>query len=107
MSRSGHAFAGAAILACGILMTPGLSATGRMPQKRVGSCFRPPYSTPDISAHHETVPLPAESPLVEAAGFSRDDRRQEIPDHLYIQPFFPMNLLPAGDCRVPGKELAS
>jgi len=30
-----------------------------------------------------------------------------IPDHLYIQPFFPMNLLPAGDYRFPGKELAS
>jgi fatty acid desaturase len=23
-----------------------------------------------------------------------------IPDHLYIEPFFPMNLLPAGDCRI-------
>ena len=27
-----------------------------------------------------------------------------IPDHLYIEPFFPMNLLPAGDCRIPGRE---
>jgi hypothetical protein len=28
----------------------------------------------------------------------------KIPDHLYIQPFFPMNLLPAGDCQIPGRE---
>ena len=27
-----------------------------------------------------------------------------IPDHLYIEPFFPMNLLPPGDCRIPGRE---
>jgi len=28
-----------------------------------------------------------------------------IPDHLYIEPFFPINLLPAGDCRIPGKDM--
>jgi fatty acid desaturase len=27
-----------------------------------------------------------------------------IPDHLYIEPFFPMNLLPAGDGRIPGRD---
>jgi fatty acid desaturase len=30
-----------------------------------------------------------------------------IPDHLYIEPFFPMNLLPAGDGRIPGRETAA
>ena len=30
-----------------------------------------------------------------------------IPDHLYIEPFFPMNLLPAGDGRIAGREAAA
>jgi hypothetical protein len=30
---------------------------------------------------------------------------ERIPPHLYIEPFFPMNLLPAGPATEPGKKL--
>ena len=30
-----------------------------------------------------------------------------IPDHLYIEPFFPMNLLPAGNGRIPRREAST